>query len=63
MFPEEYLVKFQYQKDDGFYTTLSETVFVQVTKTMEEKNNHELAENIIKARGYKNLSIINVKYC
>lgn len=62
-FKEEYVVKFQYQKEDGFYTTTTESVFVEIKENQEEKNSHTLAEKEIKKRGYKNLSIINVRYC
>jgi len=62
-FKEEYIVKFQYQKEDGFYTTTIERVFVEIKENQEEKNSHSIAEMIIKKRGYKNLNIISVTYC
>lgn len=60
---EEYIVKFQYKKPDGFYTTEKETVYVELNKNEEEKNSHNKAEEIIKAKNYSDLKIISVTYC
>lgn len=60
---EEYIVRFQYQKDDGFYTTETKEVLVPIPRNGEEKNSHDKAEKIIRDKKYKNLTIISVTYC
>ena len=57
---EAYTVKFVYQKDDGFYTSMTETVLVDI-KGRHEKDNHKLAEKAILSK-YRNARIIHVKY-
>jgi len=57
---EEYQVKFNYQKPDGFWRhSCTETVLVEFG-TIEKKNHHK-AENVIMDK-YPNCKIISVRY-
>lgn len=56
---EQYNVKFNYLKPDGYWCIgATEIVSVNVT---DEKCNHHLASNVIKSK-YPNCNIVNVKY-
>lgn len=60
MITEQYKVKFRIQKDDGYWTSITEDVFLTVEA--DDKSNHMLAETFIKNK-YPNCIIVTVTYC
>lgn len=64
IFEELYIIKFEYQKEDGFYETSEAEVLVDVFHGVNEKSNHDKAENkfLLENKNLKNLTIKCVTY-
>ena len=63
-FEEAYTIKGTYQKEDGFWTTIKETQLVDVVHGINEKDNHEQAEELFREQNkhLKNLKIHAINY-
>lgn len=63
-FDEAYTIKAEYQKEDGFWTTIKITQLVPVTNGVNEKNNHEKAKQLFLKdnKHLKNLRVKSVIY-
>lgn len=60
---EQYVVKLNYQKDDGYWVTgHTEDIFVKVKHGSNEKNNHDKAKNMA-LKKFPKSKIISVTYC
>lgn len=61
-FNEEYIVKVNYQKDDGYWV-IGEVVDVSVPVEhgVNEKNNHNRAANLVQSQ-FVNCEVVSVKY-
>ena len=67
-FREQYEVKFDYQKHDGYWVFGNiETFIVPTDHGHNEKNNHDKARAVaqweLEKRGYRKLEITSVTYC